>query len=85
MDLSKVVVFIGESGDTDYEGFLGGVQKSIVLKGIGGSTTNLLHANRIYPLSDVTPTESTNTLHTAEDFSAADIRTSLEKLGVLKA
>ncbi|KAJ0496037.1 putative sucrose-phosphate synthase [Helianthus annuus] len=85
MDLSKVVVFVGESGDTDYEGFLGGVHKSVVLKGIGGGTTNQLHANRVYPLSDVTPTESTNIIHTPEEFSPADIRASLGKLGVLKA
>ncbi|KAI7754553.1 hypothetical protein M8C21_013447, partial [Ambrosia artemisiifolia] len=85
MDLSKVVVFVGESGDTDYEGFLGGVHKSVVLKGIGSGTTNQLHANRVYPLSDVIPTESTNIIHTPEECSPADIRASLGKLGVLKA
>ncbi|XP_076892443.1 putative sucrose-phosphate synthase 1 [Bidens hawaiensis] len=85
MDLSKVVVFVGESGDTDYEGFLGGVHKSVILKGVGGGATNPLHANRVYPLSDVTPTESTNIIHTPEECSAADIRASLGKLGVLKA
>ncbi|XP_076902220.1 putative sucrose-phosphate synthase 1 [Bidens hawaiensis] len=37
MDLTKVVVFIGESGDTDYEGFLGGVHKSVILKGVGNT------------------------------------------------
>lgn len=85
MNLSKVVVFIGESGDTDYEGFLGGVHKSVILKGIGGSTANQLHANRIYQLADVTPTESTNIVHTPQEFSAADIHASLGKLGVVKA
>lgn len=82
MDLTKVVVFIGESGDTDYEGFLGGVHKSIILKGVG--TGNQLHANRIYPLSDVVPTDSPNVIQTPEQYSIADIRGSLEKLGVLK-
>ncbi|GKE29418.1 probable sucrose-phosphate synthase 1 [Tanacetum coccineum] len=56
MDLSKVVVFVGESGDTDYEGFLVGIHKSVILKGIGSSSNNQLHANRVYPLSDVIPT-----------------------------
>ncbi|KAK6155533.1 hypothetical protein DH2020_009781 [Rehmannia glutinosa] len=37
MDLSKVVVFVGESGDTDYEGLLGGVHKSVVLTGVCSS------------------------------------------------
>ncbi|KAJ0945704.1 putative sucrose-phosphate synthase [Helianthus annuus] len=32
MDLSKVVVFIGENGDIGYEGNLGSVHKSIILR-----------------------------------------------------
>ena len=85
MDLSKVVVFVGESGDTDYEGLLGGVHKSVILKGVGRSTSNQLHANRVYPLSDVIPTESPNIIQTPEACSSADIRTSLAKLSVLKS
>ncbi|XP_024960670.1 probable sucrose-phosphate synthase 1 [Cynara cardunculus var. scolymus] len=85
MDLSKVVVFVGESGDTDYEGFLGGIHMSVILKGVGSSTSNQLHANRIYPLSDVTPTDSPNIVQTPEECSSADIRASLGKLGVVKA
>lgn len=85
MDLSKVVVFVGESGDTDYEGFLGGIHKSVILKGIGSSSNNQLHANRVYPLSDVTPTESPDIIQTPEACSSADIRTSLAKLSVLKS
>ncbi|GJY83678.1 zinc finger MYM-type protein 1-like protein [Tanacetum coccineum] len=85
MDLSKVVVFVGESGDTDYEGFLGGIHKSVILKGIGSSSNNQLHANRVYPLSDVIPTESANIIQTPEACSSADIRTSLAKLSVLKS
>ncbi|KAA3453706.1 putative sucrose-phosphate synthase 4 isoform X2 [Gossypium australe] len=33
IDLSKVVLFVGEKGDTDYEDLLGGLHKTIVLKG----------------------------------------------------
>ncbi|KAJ0724321.1 putative sucrose-phosphate synthase [Helianthus annuus] len=84
MDLSKVVVFIGESGDTDYEGFLGGVHKSVILKGVGNGISDQLHANRVYPLSDVWPTDSANIVQTREEFGVADIRESLGKLGVLK-
>ncbi|KAI3524411.1 hypothetical protein L1887_03066 [Cichorium endivia] len=85
MELSKVVVFIGESGDTDYEGFLGGVHKSVILKGVGTNNSNLLHANRTYPLSDVVPTDSPNIIQTPKEFTSADIRASLGNLGVLKA
>lgn len=84
MDLTKVVVFIGESGDTDYEGFLGGVHKSVILKGVGTNTINQLHANRTYPLSDVVPTDSPNIIQTPAKPSGVDIRGSLGKLGVLK-
>nr|GEW54822.1 probable sucrose-phosphate synthase 1 [Tanacetum cinerariifolium] len=83
MELSKVVVFVGESGDTDYEGFLGGIHKSVILKGVGNSSIQL-HANRTYPLSDVLPTESPNVIQTPQQFSSGDIRGSLGKLGVLK-
>ncbi|KAL4564035.1 hypothetical protein LXL04_028085 [Taraxacum kok-saghyz] len=84
MELTKVVVFVGESGDTDYEGFLGGVHKAVILKGVGNSNTNQLHANRVYPLSDVLPTDSVNIVETREECSSDDIRASLGKLGVLK-
>ncbi|MFS7962198.1 putative sucrose-phosphate synthase [Helianthus anomalus] len=53
MDLSKAVVFIGENGDIGYEGNLGGVHKSIILKGVGNVINDQHHANRIHPLSDV--------------------------------
>ncbi|XP_076957027.1 putative sucrose-phosphate synthase 1 isoform X2 [Bidens hawaiensis] len=83
MDLTKVVVFIGESGDTDYEGFLGGVHKSVILKGVS-NINDQLNANRIYPLSYVWPKDSSNIIQTPGQFSVADIRGSLVKLGVLK-
>ncbi|KAL3532289.1 hypothetical protein ACH5RR_005810 [Cinchona calisaya] len=85
MDLTKVVVFVGESGDTDYEGLLGGVHKSVILKGVCSGATSQLHANRSYPLSDVVAIDSPNVVQTTEDCSSSDIRASLEKLGVLKS
>lgn len=84
MDLSKVVVFVGESGDTDYEGFLGGVHKSVIFKGVCSGTNNQLHANRTYPLTDVVPVNSPNIIQASEECSPADLRSSLENLGVLK-
>ncbi|MFS7997687.1 putative sucrose-phosphate synthase [Helianthus anomalus] len=53
MDLSKVVVFIGENGDLGYEGNLGGVHKSIIPKGVGNAINDQHRQNRIHPLSDV--------------------------------
>ncbi|XP_059460480.1 probable sucrose-phosphate synthase 1 [Corylus avellana] len=82
MDLSNTVVFVGECGDTDYEGLLGGVHKTLLLKGVG-TGARMLHANRNYPLEHVLPSDSPNVVQ-AEGCSSHDIRVSLEKLGVLK-
>ena len=82
VDLSNVVVFVGESGDTDYEGLLGGVHKTVILKGV--CANNQLHANRNYPLSDVVPSEGPNIIQVTEDCSSSDIRSSLENAGFLK-
>ena len=77
-----MVVFVGECGDTDYEGLLGGLHKSVILKGTCSSAINQLHANRSYPLSDVMPSDSPNIVQTTEECSSDDIRASLEKLGL---
>lgn len=79
-----MVVFVGESGDTDYEGLLSGIHKSIILKGVCTSAINQLHANRNYPLSDVLPVDSPNIVQATEECSSDDIRSSLEKVGFLK-
>ncbi|CAM8886278.1 unnamed protein product [Rhodiola kirilowii] len=81
MDLTNTVVFIGEAGDTDYEGLLGGVHKSVILKGVC-STEPKLYTNRSYPLEDVLPLGSPNIVH-AEELSSDAIKTALEKLKVL--
>ncbi|KAM7511573.1 hypothetical protein LguiB_010448 [Lonicera macranthoides] len=83
MDLSNVVVFVGESGDTDYEGLLGGLTKSVVLKGVCSNSTNHLHANRNYPLTDVVPFDSPKIVQTPAECTTSDLRSSLEKLGIL--
>lgn len=82
MDLSNTVVFVGECGDTDYEGLLGGVRKTVILKGVG-TGAHKLHANRNYPLEHVFPFDSPNVVQT-EGCNSDDIQASLGKLGVLK-
>lgn len=79
-----MVVFVGESGDTDYEGLLSGLHKTVVLKGACSSTSNQVHANRSYPLTDVIPFDSPNIIQTAEDWASSELRSCLEKLEVLK-
>lgn len=83
-ELSKMVVFVGECGDTDYEGLVGGLHKSVILKGVGSRAISQLHNNRNYPLSDVMPLDSPNIAQAAEGSSSADIQALLEKVGYLK-
>ncbi|XP_022750289.1 probable sucrose-phosphate synthase 1 isoform X2 [Durio zibethinus] len=82
MELSNVIVFAGECGDTDYEGLLGGVHKTVILKGIGNNALKL-HSNRSYPLEHVLSFDSPNILQ-AEGCCNEDVRVSLRKLGVIK-
>ncbi|KAI4377321.1 hypothetical protein MLD38_014970 [Melastoma candidum] len=84
IDLSKLVVFAGECGDTDYEGLLGGLHKSVILKGVCSNANNQFHANRNYPLSDVLSLDNPNIIQAPENCSSGDIRYSLENLGLLK-
>ncbi|WCJ29991.1 Sucrose-phosphate synthase [Euphorbia peplus] len=83
-ELRNMVVFVGESGDTDYEGLLGGVHKSVVLKGVCNNASNQLHLARNYPLSDVIAIDNPNVVQTPEDFTGSDIRGCLVQLGSAK-
>ncbi|KAF4373116.1 hypothetical protein F8388_019298 [Cannabis sativa] len=79
MDLASAVVFVGECGDTDYEGLIGGIHKTVILKGVGNGS-RILHANRNYPLNHVVTLDSPNLVET----QLGNITTSLGKLKVLK-
>ncbi|XP_028798253.1 probable sucrose-phosphate synthase 1 [Neltuma alba] len=81
MDLSNAVVFVGECGDTDYEGLVGGIHKTVILKGYGNGARKL-HDGRSYPLEDVLPQESASVVQ-AEIKDIDDIRASLKKLGII--
>ncbi|XP_057510937.1 probable sucrose-phosphate synthase 1 isoform X1 [Actinidia eriantha] len=82
VDLSSMVVFVGECGDTDYEGLLGGVHKTVILKGVCVDARKL-HTNRNYPLEHVVPSDSPNLVE-SEGCNNINIRATLVKLGVVK-
>ncbi|XP_077217348.1 putative sucrose-phosphate synthase 1 [Tasmannia lanceolata] len=85
VELSNMVVFVGESGNTDYEGLLGGVHKTIILSGVcSKKMQSQLHAIRSYPLEDVVPFDSPNLVQTTEGCDTNDIQMALGKLGILK-
>ncbi|KAJ6435786.1 hypothetical protein OIU84_000915 [Salix udensis] len=83
VELANMVVFVGECGDTDYEGLLGGLHKSVILKGVCSSACSQVHANQSYPLSDIMPSDSPNVVQAPEESS--EIRSSLEQLGCFKS
>ncbi|KAL3646047.1 putative protein serine/threonine kinase [Castilleja foliolosa] len=82
MELSNVVVFLGECGDSDYEGLVGGVHKTVILKG-QCSAASQIHANRSYPLEDVVPMDDPKSVE-CEKCDKDGIKATLQKLGVVK-
>ncbi|XP_042471072.1 probable sucrose-phosphate synthase 1 [Zingiber officinale] len=85
VQLSNMAVFVGESGDTDYEGLLGGVHKSVILKGSFNTIPSEVHSARSYPLTDVVAFDSPhNNILRIDGYVASDIKFALEKLGIQK-
>lgn len=80
IDLSNMVVFVGDSGDTDYEGLLGGIHKTVILKGLA-SDLREQPGNRSYPMEDVTPLNSPN-ITEAKECGRDAVNVALEKLGI---
>lgn len=58
MELSKVMVFVGEFGDSDYEGNFGGLHKTAILKGYSLNAAKIHSTGRSYPLHHVVPAAS---------------------------
>ncbi|XP_009786823.1 sucrose-phosphate synthase 4 [Nicotiana sylvestris] len=83
VDLSSMVVFVGEKGDTDYEGLLVGLHKTVILKGsVEYASEMLLHNEDSFRTDDVVPRDSTN-IRAAEGYEPQDISGALEKLEVM--
>lgn len=76
------MVFLGESGDSDYEGLLGGLHRTVVLKG-RCNAANKIHENRNYPLEHVIPTDNSKSVE-CEKCDKDGIKATLAKLGVVK-
>lgn len=83
IELSNMIVFVGESGDTDYEGLLGGVQKTVILKGAFNTAPSQVHSTRSYLLKDVVAFDSPNILQ-IEGCGTNDVQSALKQLGILK-
>lgn len=84
LELSKVVVFVGELGDSDYEGSFGGVPKTVTLKGYCVNAAKI-HSNcRSYPLHHVVSTDDPNSNVECQKCDVDGIKAALAKLAHLK-
>lgn len=82
IELSKMVVFVGEKGDTDIEDLLAGHPKTLVLKGsVEYGSEELLRGEDGYKREDAVPSDSPNIAY-SEGFEAHDISAALEAFGV---
>ncbi|XP_054816497.1 sucrose-phosphate synthase 4 isoform X2 [Prosopis cineraria] len=83
IDLSKVVTFVGERGDTDYEELMAGIQKTLVLKGaVEEGSERLLHSEDSFKREDMFNLDSPNLIYSEKSYTDCDISTILEHLGV---
>ncbi|KAF5479359.1 hypothetical protein F2P56_000191 [Juglans regia] len=82
IDLSKVVVFVGERGDTDYEDLLAGLHKTLILRGsVEYGSEKLLRSEDSFKREDVVPQDSPN-IAFVETYGAHDISAALKDLGI---
>ncbi|KAK7322359.1 hypothetical protein VNO77_25738 [Canavalia gladiata] len=83
IDLSKVVVFVGEKGDTDYEELVAGIQKTVVLRGaVEYGSERLLRNEESFKREDVFSQDSPNIMYTEKSHEDCDISAILEHLKV---
>ncbi|KAJ7525069.1 hypothetical protein O6H91_17G034800 [Diphasiastrum complanatum] len=82
LDVANMYVFVGETGDTDYEELLAGTHKTIILKGVlKGTSEHLLRSNGSYTKEDIVPSDSPNIVSTEGVFGSDSILEALRKLG----
>ncbi|CAK7344519.1 unnamed protein product [Dovyalis caffra] len=83
IDLSKMVVFVGGRGDTDYEDLLAGLHKTIVIRGsVEYGSEKLLHSEESFKREDVVPQESSKISFVEENYEARDISAALAAMGI---
>ncbi|GLJ47002.1 hypothetical protein SUGI_0992140 [Cryptomeria japonica] len=81
-EVSKMLVFVGETGDTDYEEMLSGSHKSIILKGaVEFGSEKLLRSSGSYQRDDIVPSESQNIVSTEDGYSCEAILNAMKNLG----
>ncbi|KAK8461570.1 hypothetical protein SEVIR_1G059500v4 [Setaria viridis] len=82
IEVPNVAVLVGESGDSDYEELLGGLHRTVILKGEFNIPVNRIHTVRRYPLQDVVALDSSNIIG-VEGYTTDDLRFALQQMGIL--
>lgn len=79
IDLSKVILFMGERGDTDYEDLLGGLQKTVILGGLE------MNVHSVYGLKkdDTVIDQDSVKVALAQGFGVDDISIALGRFGIM--
>ncbi|XP_006659287.1 probable sucrose-phosphate synthase 4 [Oryza brachyantha] len=83
VELSNMTVVVGESGDSDYDGLLGGMHKTIILKGSFNAVPNQVHAARSYSLQDVVSFDKPG-ITSVEGYGPDNVKPALQQFGLLK-
>ncbi|KAL9437541.1 hypothetical protein AB3S75_023413 [Citrus x aurantiifolia] len=83
IDLSKMVVFVGEKGDTDYEDLLVGLHKTLILRGsVMYGSEKLLHGEDAFKREDVVPPDSPNIAYIEESYEPQDLSAALKAIKI---
>ncbi|KAK9205304.1 hypothetical protein WN943_015571 [Citrus x changshan-huyou] len=83
IDLSKMVVFVGEKGDTDYEDLLVGLHKTLILRGsVMYGSEKLLHGEDAFKREDVVPPDSPNIAYIEESYEPLDLSAALKAIKI---
>lgn len=82
IEISKMVVFVGEKGDTDYEDLLVGLHKTVILRGCAEYACEMLRSEDSFKREDWVPKDSPS-ISFAEGYEVQDISTALETVGIV--
>eukprot|EP00250_Pteridium_aquilinum_P012553 c20797_g1_i1 orf=191-3325(-) len=81
LDVANMLVFVGETGDTDYEGLLSGAHRTLILKGsVKCGSDNLLRNIGSYHREDVVPSNNPRIVYTEKTYSSEEIVKALAQI-----
>nr|AVH87206.1 sucrose-phosphate synthase 4 [Litchi chinensis] len=83
IDLSKMVMFVGVRGDTDYESLIAGLHKTIILRdAVVCGSEKLVHCEDGFKSENEVPEGSSNVTYVEEGFEAQNISAAIKVLQI---